>query len=68
MKKKSQIESFRTPDELKALRGFKSSNVYNGGRPFPYDIEKEKDHLPDQYDWRLYGAVTPVKVTFLNEI
>jgi hypothetical protein len=52
----------RTADELKALRGFKSSKIYNGGRAFPYDIDAEKDHLPDQYDLRLYGAVTPVKV------
>lgn len=51
----------RTAEELKALRGFKSSNIYNGGKPFPYDVEKEKDHLPDQHDWRLFGAVTPVK-------
>jgi hypothetical protein len=59
-----KISKFRTPDELKALRGFKSSNTYNGGRPFQLDVENLKDHLPDQYDWRLFGAVTPVKVNF----
>lgn len=58
--------NFRTPDELSALRGFKSSNTYNGGRPFTLDVEAEKDHLPDQYDWRLFGAVTPVKVYSKN--
>lgn len=51
----------RSADELQALRGFKSSRIYNGGKPFPYDVEKEIDHLPDQHDWRLFGAVTPVK-------
>lgn len=54
----------RTEDEVKALRGFKSSLVYNGGKPFPYDYEKEADHLPDQHDWRLFGAVSQVKVRF----
>lgn len=48
----------RSADELKALRGFKSSKIYNGGRPFPYDADKEAEHLPDQWDWRLYGAVS----------
>jgi hypothetical protein len=38
----------RSADELKTLRGFKSSKIYNGGLAFPYDADKEKDHLPDQ--------------------
>lgn len=54
----------RTEEELKALRGFRSSKPEggNGGKPFPYAATKElADHLPDQWDWRILGAVTPVK-------
>lgn len=52
----------KTEDELKALRGFRSSGVYNGGLPFPYEINANSTaNLPDDYDWRLFGAVTPVK-------
>lgn len=51
----------KTPDELKALRGYRPSGVYNGGQPFPHDLTKEVGDLPDEHDWRLYGAVTPVK-------
>lgn len=49
----------RTEDEIKALRGYRSSKVYNGGKPFP--TPGPKDTFPASHDWRIYGAVTPVK-------
>ncbi|XP_034480335.1 digestive cysteine proteinase 1 [Drosophila innubila] len=51
----------KSEEELKARRGYKSSGVFNTGKPFPYDVNKLKDEIPSQYDWRLYGAVSPVK-------
>lgn len=45
-------------DEFKMLRGRLFSNTkYNGGHPF----EKPKLNRPETVDWRLAGAVTPVK-------
>lgn len=55
----------RTELEMKALRGRRYSGVYNGGSPFPY-THINKDKLPTEFDWRIYGAVTPVKgIVFL---
>lgn len=32
-----------------------------GELPFDHDVEKEKNNLPEVWDWRISGAVTPVK-------
>uniref|UniRef100_T1INL6 Peptidase C1A papain C-terminal domain-containing protein n=1 Tax=Strigamia maritima TaxID=126957 RepID=T1INL6_STRMM len=49
----------KTDKEMRILRGKQRSNSeYNGGLPFPYH---HVSHLPDSLDWRLSGAVTPVK-------
>ncbi|KAK2725587.1 hypothetical protein QYM36_000177 [Artemia franciscana] len=51
----------RTQAELKVLRGKqKSSGGYNGGLPFKY-TKKELRDVPKAFDWRLRGAVTPVR-------
>lgn len=52
----------KTEDELKNLRGLRRSGKYNGGLPFPYKLDKKTVvDLPNNFDWRIYGAVTPVK-------
>lgn len=51
----------RTEDELRLLRGALRFNGSNGGLPFPAYTQREVDDLPESVDWRLYGAVTPVK-------
>lgn len=52
----------KSPNELRALRGRISSGGYNGGQPFPYTNAKlAAEEVPEQWDWRLLGAVTPVK-------
>ncbi|XP_038614484.1 digestive cysteine proteinase 2-like isoform X5 [Tachyglossus aculeatus] len=50
----------RTPGELAALRGRLRSSRPNHGRPFPHE-QLADVALPESLDWRLYGAVTPVK-------
>lgn len=52
----------RTDAEMKVLRGKQyTKHGYNGGLPFPHDVETEMSDVPESFDWRLYGAVTPVK-------
>ncbi|CAB3361153.1 Hypothetical predicted protein [Cloeon dipterum] len=46
--------------EMKAFRGRQYSEGYNGGSAFPYDTP-EMHKVPDSMDWRIFGAVTPVK-------
>lgn len=46
--------------ELGTMRGRKQKKTLNGGLPFPLKLYENVD-VPDSLDWRLYGAVTPVK-------
>lgn len=49
----------KSDDEIQSLRGFRSSGTYNGGLHFPYELTKDVlDDLPDDYDWRIFGAVS----------
>jgi C1A family cysteine protease len=44
------------------LRGHRSTKGYNGGLPFPKkQLTSSNQAIPDSIDWRIMGAVTPVK-------
>ncbi|XP_050355875.1 digestive cysteine proteinase 2 isoform X2 [Nymphalis io] len=54
----------RSGAELAALRGRRHSAPSALGLPFPYgtaELEEMAPKLPPEMDWRLFGAVTPVK-------
>ncbi|XP_072211634.1 digestive cysteine proteinase 1-like isoform X3 [Excalfactoria chinensis] len=50
----------RTPQEMAAMRGRRRSGDPNHGLPFSMQLYAGLV-LPESLDWRLYGAVTPVK-------
>ena len=65
----------KSPDELRSLRGYRATPLSERPTtptkelpflptPWPYTKEQVlarlKD-LPDEIDWRLFGAVTPIK-------
>uniref|UniRef100_A0A3Q2PP17 Zgc:123103 n=1 Tax=Fundulus heteroclitus TaxID=8078 RepID=A0A3Q2PP17_FUNHE len=52
--------SDRTLSELATMRGRKRSKTPNNGLPFPSKLYGGVK-VPESLDWRLYGAVTPVK-------
>ncbi|KAB5530907.1 hypothetical protein PHYPO_G00134760 [Pangasianodon hypophthalmus] len=49
----------RSEEELAMMRGGKQRKTPNKAQPFPTELRSLT--LPDSLDWRLYGAVTPVK-------
>eukprot|EP00095_Tigriopus_kingsejongensis_P006643 maker-scaffold363_size195477-snap-gene-0.46 protein:Tk06643 transcript:maker-scaffold363_size195477-snap-gene-0.46-mRNA-1 annotation:"counting factor associated protein d-like" len=49
-----------TETEMRMRRGKLYTPGYNGGQPFEHSL-LELTHAPPQLDWRLYGAVSPVK-------
>lgn len=51
----------RSDDELRVLRGRQKSNTaYNGAMSFDKSMF-DRSKVPSNWDWRLLGAVTPVK-------
>nr|XP_061838294.1 digestive cysteine proteinase 1-like [Nerophis lumbriciformis] len=52
--------SDRTMSELDVMRGRKRGKTPNRGRAFPSTMY-EGVKVPESLDWRLYGAVSPVK-------
>ncbi|KAM6958953.1 digestive cysteine proteinase 1 [Aplochiton taeniatus] len=52
--------SDRSMSELSVMRGRRQGKTPNKGLPFPTQLYAGVQ-VPDSLDWRLYGAVTPVK-------
>lgn len=59
----------KSDGEIKSMNGYKKSKTdgYNGGKPFPYNKNDFKN-LPSEIDWRIAGAVTPVKGSLIFQL
>lgn len=56
--------SDRLQAEMAALTGLRAGAERLPAEPFPYSREQTRalhDHLPDEFDWRKLGGVTPAK-------
>ncbi len=54
----------KSDEELRVLRGKKRSDKSHKNNGLPFEMSKYTDKqkaLPETLDWRIYGAVTPVK-------
>lgn len=52
----------KSDEELKVLRGKLKSSSKTPNNGLPFDMSKYKNKaLPDSFDWRIHGAVAPVK-------
>ena len=62
----------KTQGEIKLMLGLKKTPGFHGGRMYQMPVKSEsgavkgKKNVPDQWDWRIEGAVTQVGRAFVE--